>query len=171
MIFIEDNFFPEKEYIKICEEILNTNFVPPPKERREGTEKGSGTPGGAYWFEKELTLNEKVIFLCEKLIKDKFNYKIKQFNQAYYTMVTTQKQFAPHIDKLGAYHCLIYILGDQKINNGTGFYVKKNNELVLNTHVGFNPNRAIMFSGDNYHSPLLWAGDSSPRFSLCTFFD
>ena len=87
MIFIEDNFFPEKEYIKICEEILNTNFVPPPKERRDGTEKGSGTPGGAYWFEKELTLNEKVIFLCEKLIKDKFNENIPGLSKQWWDKV------------------------------------------------------------------------------------
>jgi hypothetical protein len=172
VIYVRDNFIPEKKYNLICEDVLKADYTPPPEKNRKAVEEGSGTPGGSYWFEKKIPLDCEVALICKKLIKDKFNYKVKRFHQCCYTIVVAEKQFAPHIDSFTAYHCLIYLLGDEKINNGTGFYVKDDKgDLILHTHIGFKQNRAIMFSADNYHAPLLWAGNSSSRYSLANFFD
>ena len=74
----------------------------------------------------------------------------------------------PHDDD-GLFNCLIYLLGDTKINNGTGFYELNKDKLSLHTHIGFKENRAIFFSSSIWHSPLQFAGDSSPRYVLANF--
>jgi hypothetical protein len=55
---------------------------------------------------------------------------------------------------------------EQKIIR-TGFYLNRE----LNTHVGFNENRAIIWHANTWHSPLNWASDDkSKRYSIiCQF--
>ena len=56
-----------------------------------------------------------------------------------------------------------------KINNGTGFYEKEKEGLTLHTHIGFKENRAIFFDSTIYHSPLLFAGNSGPRYAMANW--
>ena len=74
----------------------------------------------------------------------------------------------PHEDG-GEYNCLIYIVGDKLINNGTGFYEKLNNKYHLHTHIGFKENRAIFFNSQIDHSSLQFAGNSTPRYVMANF--
>ena len=80
----------------------------------------------------------------------------------------------PHKDKSKA-QCLIYILGEEKINNGTGFFKHiKDDQYDLNSLIGFKQNRAIFFNSNIVHSPMHWKaekGESSWRYSICNFFD
>ena len=55
------------------------------------------------------------------------------------------------------------------INNGTGFYEKEKEGLTLHTHIGFKENRAIFFDSTIYHSPLLFAGNSGPRYAMANW--
>ena len=62
-------------------------------------------------------------------------------------------------------------MGDKLINNGTGFYEKLNDEYQLHTHIGFKENRAIFFDSTKWHSPLQFAGNSTPRYVMANFMD
>ena len=170
-IFVVENYFPKDIHKLICENALQINFVPPPPQHRAGVEKSSGTDGGAYWFYENIPSDSDVAKECFKQIKSKFLHDPKSMEAAFYTIVSPQKQFAPHVDKQGKYQVLIYLMGDDTVNNGTGFYKQNGNDFILDTHIGFRPNRAILFTKDNYHAPLLWAGNSSMRYSICFSFD
>ena len=61
------------------------------------------------------------------------------------------------------------MLGDTKINNGTGFYEQEDDKFSLHTHIGFKENRAIIFTSSIWHSPLQFAGESTPRYVLANF--
>ena len=171
-IFVVEDYFPQKEYNLICQNILQVDFIPPPIENRKGVEEASATDGGAYWFQERIPSGSDVAVACYNSIKPKLLHDPKAIQAALYTIVSPQKQFAPHVDNGGEYQVLIYLMGDETVNNGTGFYKPDGKgNMNLNTHIGFRPNRAILFTKDNYHAPLLWAGNSSMRYSICFSFD
>ncbi len=63
---------------------------------------------------------------------------------------------------------LLYVKGEQLLYNGTAFYGQ---DSKLNTYVGFQENRALLFnSGKIYHTDLQALGQSSPRYSLNIFY-
>ena len=166
-IFVVEDYFPQETYKLVCENILQVEFIPPPPERRELVEEDSGSSGGTYWFQKRISSRSDVAKKCFEQIKPKFFHDPKKIQTILYTIVSPQKQFAPHVDNMGKYQVLIYLIGDETVNNGTGFYKPdKEGNLNLNTHIGFRENRAILFTKDNYHANLLWAGNSSMRYSI-----
>jgi len=172
-IFVVENYFPQKEYNLICQTALQVDFTPPPIEHRKAIEKSSQTDGGAYWFQEEIPSGSYAAVACYNSLKPKFFFtRPKAIRDIYCTIISPQKQFAPHVDRGGNYQVLIYLMGDETVNNGTGFYKPDGKgNMNLNTHIGFQPNRAILFTKDNYHAPLLWAGNSSMRYSICFSFD
>ena len=82
----------------------------------------------------------------------------------------------PHND-ISVYNCLIYLIGDKLVNNGTGFYEESdsegdnnlNTDYNLHTHIGFKENRAIFFDAKIWHSPLQFAEPASPRYIMANF--
>tara|TARA_R100001086_G_C11671430_1_gene213029 strand:- start:18 stop:527 length:510 start_codon:yes stop_codon:yes gene_type:complete len=101
---------------------------------------------------------------CEK----QFNIKLKTYF-CNFTMLATVTPVV-HCD-YGKEKCthqvIVYLRGNEDLHKGTGFYISKNNNYELNTHVGFKQNRAIFWNSEIYHSPLNWsADDKSKRFSL-----
>jgi len=166
-IFVQDDFFPEKELNIIKTEMLNVEYTPPP-------EKNVKFFQGIYWHNHHLPQFCEVKDLIQSLIKKYFYYKVKRkTHSSLYTMVGTTDKPRPHLDKVDV-QCLIYVIGDNKLNNGTGFYKKtKEGDYSLHSHIGFKENRAIFFTSDNMHAPLHWAakeGESSWRYSICNFF-
>ena len=111
-------------------------------------------------------------------MKKYFFYEIEKFTSpSSYTMVGATDPPKPHRDNLGAYvpkyQLIVYMLGPESINNGTGFYDVgdvQGHHGEISVHVGFTPNRAIFFSSDTIHSPLQWAGNGSFRYSINNFF-
>tara|TARA_R100001509_G_C4805947_1_gene194733 strand:- start:42 stop:551 length:510 start_codon:yes stop_codon:yes gene_type:complete len=165
-VFIQENFFPTELHKEIVQLMINTEYEPPAKEKREMHK-------GAYWHQHVLPNNCDVQIEIKKLIKEKFNFKVLKFIESAYTMVGASDRPRPHIDQAcGTTHqCLIYMHGEESTNNGTGFYHEVSPEnLELSMHIGFKHNRAIFFSSDVYHSPLQWAGNGSFRYSICNFF-
>ena len=167
-IFIKDDFFPIDEYNKIVEHMVGVDYQPPEPENRKTL--------GAYWFTCDLPENSLAVQASRTRIKEHFSFDIKEFViPSCYTIVSASDKPRPHTDSNWnpKYQCLIYMKGDEKINNGTGFYKpdKDNpNNHILSTHVGFRPNRAIFFNSLIFHAPLHWAGDSEFRYSICNFF-
>ena len=133
---------------------------------------------GTYWHQHDLPHKCYVQKLISKNIYKYLNKSVntetKEEGKKFvtmYTMSNATDRPRPHIDlNVGEYNCLIYICGDEKINNGTGFYVNDGKGDRLNTHIGFKENRALLFNSGYTHAPLQWAGDSSWRYSIVNFF-
>jgi hypothetical protein len=160
-ISIKDNFFKKTLFEKI---LNNLNYL-----------NWSAT-GNLYnnnkhpWFSSILK-DPKIEKYIIKEIKKLFNKEIISFKLINYTLVTKVEHPSPHDDLQEGvdYQLLIYLKGDPLIHNGTGFYIKKENNSILNTHVGFYENRAIFFKAGIIHAPLTWVENSSKRFSIICF--
>ena len=71
-----------------------------------------------------------------------------------YFLSSKHEEATPHDDSEDDLNCLVYLKGNEIINSGTGFYDKKENQYVLNRHIGFKENRAIIFDSKIFHSSL-----------------
>ena len=70
-------------------------------------------------------------------------------------------------DKGNVANFLLFVKGENLLNNGTGFMKGKS----LSSHIGFVENRALFFNGSVIpHSDLQSFGDSSPRYTLNIFY-
>lgn len=113
------------------------------------------------WFSapasKEIT--NIIKYKCEKLLNKKF-----KVNFCSYTLLCTTEPL-PHCDLNDEtdYQAIVYIKGDTDLHKGTGFYV----EGELNTHIGFNENRVVIWHSNTWHTPMNWAADNkSKRYSV-----
>ena len=155
-IIIKDNFIDENLFKDVHSKISTYLYSP---------ELSILDNGKHPWFTAFVPENiqDYLKSKCEKIL----NKKLK-INFCFYTMLATVEPL-PHCDlnENCDYQCLVYIKGNTNLNKGTGFYL--NNE--LNTHVGFNENRGIIWHDNTVHTPLNWASDDkSKRFSIiCQF--
>jgi hypothetical protein len=162
-ISIKDNFFDNILYEKILNHLKTVNWLSDYNVLKLKT--------GHLWFSSPLNDPDIKNYITEK-IKDYFNKEIISFRLINYTLVTKLQNPVPHNDASETvnYQLLIYLKGDEKLHNGIGFYIEKENNFILNTHIGFKENRAIFFKSGTTHSPLTWQEDSSKRFSIiCQF--
>ena len=169
-IFVQENFFDKETYEKIVDQMLRVDYRPP-------AQHGIDAQKGCYWHFHNLPEECEVKTEIKKLVKKHFNYKIQKFVQpTVYTMVGATDIARPHTDdhvpgQIPKYQLIIYMHGPEYINNGTGFYERtEEGHGEISMHIGFKPNRAIFFSVDNIHSPLLWNGNGSFRYSISNFF-
>ena len=160
-VFVKDNFFPSDFYQQLVQEMISLEYTPPREEKRKALD-------GCYWHSFNVPQNAPVQNKIKDLIKENFNFEISDFLETTYTMVGAADRPRPHTDwQNGCTHqCLIYMHGEESVNNGTGFY----RDTQLSMHVGFVQNRAIFFSSDVFHAPLQWAGNGSFRYSIGNFF-
>ena len=174
-IFVQDNFFDLDTLNKIQQEVTSTEFG-----IREKSDVNNELASSRYYFEHPLSTESDVAKEVTKLIQKYFYRKVDTYNkekphQINY-FLSNPKEAIPHKDTPHPeldidYNCLIYLKGEHLLNNGTGFYENINNQLQLNTHIGFKENRAILFNGNIYHSPLQWAdNNSSFRYCIANFF-
>ena len=106
------------------------------------------------------------IFLREKC-ETVFNKKFKENFTAYTMVARTTPMVHRDLSNDCTHQVIVYIKGDESLHRGTGFYIKNDNNLELNTHIGFKQNRAIFWESSNYHSPLIFKDDNqSKRFSI-----
>ena len=151
-ITIKDNFLDSDIFKKIHERIDMYNYFPQ-TNMIEGIKH--------IWFscDAEEEIVKIVRKKCEKILNKKLKVRFCS-----YTMLATVEPL-PHCD-LGEecdYQVIIYIKGNNHLNKGTGFYLNGD----LNTHVGFNENRGVIWHANTVHTPLNWASDDkSKRFSL-----
>jgi len=151
-ISIKDNFFENKLFNELHNKVNYLQY-----EAKSNTLGYKKHP----WFAcpVEENIKENIKNKCEKFWLKKF-----KINFCVYTLLATVEPL-PHCDysENCDHQLIIYIKGNTNLHKGTGFYLK--NE--LNTHVGFNENRAVLWHANTLHSPLNWASDDkSKRYSI-----
>jgi hypothetical protein len=167
-IHIQDNFFDNDFFVKLQKEIVLLNF----KSRFAEVKENSPDDIANHIYQRNyhhVSIHEDALVYHEviKKIKKYFNFSVKHMISHYFLSFPNTPAI-PHNDR-SIYNCLIYLVGDKLINNGTGFYEMIKEECVLNTHVGFKENRAIFFDSKIIHSPLQFAGNSTPRYVMANF--
>ena len=151
-IIIKDNFLDQDLHKKIHSRIDSYSYSPN-NNKIENINH--------IWFScpVEEEIQEIVKNKSEKIWNKKF-----KINLCSYTMLATVNPVV-HCDYTDNcdHQIIIYVKGNTNLHKGTGFYL--NGE--LNTHVGFNENRAVLWNSKIMHSPLNWASDDkSVRFSI-----
>jgi len=161
-IHIQDNFFDSKFIQTLQKELITLEF-----KHRFSTFKHINNYDHNY-HHVELTEDAPVVQEVTKQLKTHFNFSSIKYMQSSYLLSFPNTPAVPHQDE-SDFNCLIYLLGNPLINNGTGFYIEQEGNQVLNSHVGFKENRAIFFDAKIYHSPLQFAGNSTPRYIMANF--
>jgi len=163
-IFVQDNFFSEEILTKVQTDIMTSEL--------EARYKVHGNnPYNKNYHFKDLHKDHMLCDVIKEGIGNFFNFKnVKNMNTAYFLSFPNSPAI-PHNDADYEYNCLIFVMGDTLINNGTGFYEYGKNEFVLHSHVGFKPNRAVFFDSTIIHSPLQFAGNSTPRYIITNFIN
>ena len=168
-IIIEDNFFNKKVLKKIQNEISNLNFT----NRSVTVNKDDDNIYQKIYFNVELKTEHFAVQEVYKNLKIYFKNKKKLGKGShFYFLSTKHKEQTPHKDS-NDINCLVYLKGNYLINSGTGFYdyIKDKNQYILNTHVGFKENRAIIFDSKIMHASLQFNENCGTRYVMANFFD
>ncbi len=164
-IIVKDNFFSKEILIKIQNEMSNLNF----SNRNTTVNKQSQNVYQKIYFNVPLYEEH---FAVQEVTKNLQNYSNKTINhlESDYFLSTKHAEATPHEDTCKI-NCIVYIKGDELINSGTGFYDKKEKQYVLNLHVGFKENRAIIFDSKFFHASLQFNKNAGSRYIMANFFD
>lgn len=148
MIFIIDDFLEKDffEFLKSFSKSIHVKYAP---MYFDGTfEK---TDENTYGFRQSINLNDKICNILKNECLKKFKYKILELSSCGLDKRRLTK-FKPHTDeKTGVMNLYLQIEGQTKLNHGIGFYTSNN----LDIHVGFKENRAVLFSTNILHTPLV----------------
>tara|TARA_R110002110_G_scaffold149734_1_gene341075 strand:- start:475 stop:999 length:525 start_codon:yes stop_codon:yes gene_type:complete len=163
-LIVKDNFFEEKVYNQILYDISRLKF-----ESRYNTSKEEDK--NIYqkiYFNVPLNKNH---FAVEEVFKILSEYGLDLVSAEHnYFLSTKHKEASPHTDHSDI-NCLVYLKGINILNSGTGFYQKENNELVLNRHIGFKENRALIFDSKIHHTSLQFNEVTATRYVMANFFN
>ncbi len=149
MIKIVDNFFDDEKYKQVMYHIKNKIYFSPrylekTKERKEKL----------YYGERfTLNLDNNLLNTFISQSEKKFNFKIKKVADDCGIDLRNLDKFVPHVDfPFSKLNILVMLEGPVGVTTGTVFY-NESESLELDIHVGFRPNRAVLFPSDHYHSP------------------
>jgi len=148
MIKILNNFFDdEKKFNQIIHHIKSNIYYTPRYFKKNLEKNKENFYGERFVLNSDKNLLNTFIAQSEK----KFNFKIKKVTEECGIDLRNLDEFKPHIDiDSGAkLNILIMLDGPIGVTTGTVFYT--NDELDI--HVGFRPNRAILFPSNYHHSP------------------
>jgi type I site-specific restriction endonuclease len=171
-IYVQDNFFDKNFLKKLQREIVQLSFSSRYADLKKTLEEGNPAINNYQRNIHHVELKEDAPVVLEviKKIKKYFNYEVKDMESNYFLTFPNTPPI-PHSDDFSTFNCLIYILGDKLMNNGTGFYEKAEDNFQLHSHVGFKENRAIFFDSRIMHSPLQFAGNATSRYIMSNFID
>ena len=147
MIKIIDNFFNDKkEFDKIIHHIKNNIYF----KARYFNNSEEKTNENYYGDRFVLNQDEFLLKTFIKQTEKKFKIKINEISDDCGIDLRNLDHFKPHTDSnAGLLNVLIMLDGSTGITTGTVFYT----DGELDIHVGFRPNRAILFPSNYYHSP------------------
>ena len=156
-INIRDNFLDKNTFNKLYDKVPYLRYKPDEYVI-------DGVPHIWFSAKAEPQLGEAIKEKCEKAFNKKLHLTF--FG---YTMVATVEPIV-HCDynkDTTSHQIIIYIKGNTDLQKGTGFFLKNEDGLQLNTQIGFKENRAIFWDSRAYHSPLNFsAEDKTKRFSI-----
>jgi len=161
-IRIKDNFFSKKTFNKIKSFAKKINF--------SSQEIGYNNKEGHVFFTSNAP--KEIVDIISKKVSDFFKVNILDISLCQYSLVAKSDKTEVHNDKRENtnFQTIFYIDGNEDIHCGTGFYTyhKKSDKYVLNTHIGFKPNRIVSWGADVYHAPLSFSDSYKKRISLIT---
>ena len=160
-IRIKDNFFNEEDFNKIKLHAQNTTFK---------SNNINYTNEDKHVFFTE-NASKEILDILSKQVSDFFKVKILNIHLCQFSLVAKSDKVEAHKDFSATtnFQTIFYIEGNEDIHSGTGFYIKKKeNEYILNTHVGFKPNRIVSWASNVYHAPLSFSDSYKKRISLIT---
>lgn len=166
MIKIIDNFFNQEDLNRVQDFVLNKAYYEP-KFYDDTTEKTKENFFGNRWHFND-NLNIKELFIKQSELK--FNIKIKEIHPDSGIDQRNLDSFKPHVDiNMGLQNVLIMISGPTAVTNGTVFYYGTTDKCILDMHVGFRENRALMFPSNKVHSPHASNIPNLKRFTATLF--
>ena len=162
-IYVQDSFFKPEIFEKVQKEVVSTELSARYKDHSNNIYQRN------YHY-VELDSNVLLCKIIKKNIKKYFGFNDIKNMVTNYFLSFPNTPAIPHKDDC-EYNCMIYVVGETIMNNGTGFYELENDNAVLHTHIGFKPNRAVFFDSRIIHSPLQFAGNSTPRYLITNFIN
>ena len=172
-INIQDNFFDPTFLRTLQGEIMGLDFESRYLDIEQNIKLDEKKTSNYQRNYHQVRLNKTAPVVQEliKKIKIHFHFSTIEKMYSFYFLSFPNTPAIPHNDSTD-FNCLIYLLGDPLMNNGTGFYIDgPGEEKILNSHIGFKENRAIFFDSKIYHSPLQFAGNSTPRYVMANFIN
>jgi len=163
MIKIIDDFFEKKDFEKIQDFTLHKAFYSPRYLDNTVEKNKLNFYGNRY----PLRNNPNLLKLFIKQSELKFNIKILDIHFDSGIDQRNLDHFKPHIDPKCKINILTMLVGPTAVTNGTVFYT--DNELDI--HVGFKPNRAVMFPSNRLHSPHASKEPNLIRFTSTLFVE
>ena len=167
MIKIIDDFFEDEDLKKIQDFALNkAHYVP--KFFFDTAEKTKENFYGNKWH---LDDDQDLKKLFIKQAELKFKLKINHIAPASGIDQRNLDHWKPHQDKFKEIktNILIMLSGPTAVSNGTVFYYGTLDDCVLDIHVGFRENRAILFPSDWIHSPHVSNVPNLKRYTASLF--
>ena len=164
LLIVKDNFFSEDIYKKILTELSTLNF----SNRNVTSDIKDKNIYQRIYFNFKLDTNHFAVQEVHKLLGN-YGFVLNCFDHSYF-LSTKHEGATPHND-VNDLNCIVYLKGDEIINSGTGFYDKKEEEYILNRHVGFKKNRAIIFDSKIFHASLQFNEGAKKRYIMANFFN
>jgi hypothetical protein len=160
MIKIINNFFDDKTYDKIINHIkTKIYFTPRFWEGRDKTKENYY--GDRFVLNSDKNLLNTFVTQSEK----KFNIKIKKIHHDCGIDLRNMDDWVPHIDEGYKINILVMLEGPIGVTTGTVFYTDND----LDIHIGFRPNRAILFPSLYLHSPHKCKLEGMRRYTASLF--
>ena len=126
-IQIKDNFLDEKEFKILTNNIDKITYAPM-------------TNPDNYGFRHHFEISPKNAWFFTKIKKQFFPEVNLKVTESSYHLRHNTKKVLSHYDEAD-YNFILYLVGEELVYNGTGFYYKNK----LNTYLGFDENRALFF--------------------------
>tara|TARA_R100001163_G_C4993010_1_gene144919 strand:+ start:273 stop:779 length:507 start_codon:yes stop_codon:yes gene_type:complete len=161
VIKIINNFFEKNQYNKVINHIKSNIYFTPRffYNTNEKTEKN-------YYGDRFVLEEDKNLYnLFKKQAEKKFKLKINKTNDSGIDL-RNLNIWQPHTDSDNSkINILIMLDGPVGVTTGTCFFTDDE----IDIHVGFRPNRAVMFPSDYYHSPHKSDLKSMRRYTATLF--
>ena len=144
MIKIINNFFDNDKYDQVIHHVKN-NIYFTPRYFPDAKEK---TKDNYYGDRFALEQDKNLYNIFIKQAEERFKLKINKTHDSGIDL-RNLSIWQPHTDSNSKINIFIMLYGPIGVTTGTCFYT--DNELDI--HVGFRPNRAVMFPSNYLHSP------------------
>ena len=164
LLIVKDNFFNKDIYKKILIDLSTLNF----SYRNNSISGENRNIYQKIYFMVNLDSKHFAVAEVEKILSN-YGFDICGIEHNYF-LSSKHEEATPHNDAGADLNCLVYLKGNEIINSGTGFYDKKENQYVLNRHIGFKENRAIIFDSKIFHSSLQFNEGAEKRYVMTNFF-
>jgi len=160
---VKDNFFDKKTYDQILLDISQCSF----SNRNTLIKKEHQNDYQKIYFSVPLDHNHFAVKETINILKNMgFNLKCYEHN---YFLSTKHEESTPHADWNSHVNCLVYLKGKHLVNSGTAFWDEVGDNQVLNSHVGFKENRAIIFDSTIIHCSLQFSENCGTRYAMSNF--